>query len=238
MKMRPLPELDLARIAPMPRDQKRRALEQMKLGRPPYSYDPMRQSALDILNIEPGPLGAGARTPWHVIEADVRRRAKTADEADANLRVAEGLYSFADANHLRGRRHEFFPLAIGTSEKVTYWFQAVLAVGEKALVPFIDPRRAKKLSAEARRFVFSVMHERIRVADPDFAHVGLAIIQFAAPDEGSRVPQLFTDDGLELLEFDALDAMVRETYELWREVLEEREAETRRRAGGTRGPLI
>lgn len=32
--------------------------------------------------------------------------------------------------------------------------------------------------------------------------------------------------------------MIRETYAIWTEVLGEREAEARRRASGTRGPLI
>lgn len=74
MKMRLLPDLDVARIAPLPPDKKRRALEGMRLGHPPYSYDPMRQSILDILNIEAGPLASVPRAPWSVIEAAVRRR--------------------------------------------------------------------------------------------------------------------------------------------------------------------
>ena len=43
------------------------------------------------------------------------------DEADANLRVAEGLYQHAEAQRLTGRRHDFFPMAIGTDQKVVYW---------------------------------------------------------------------------------------------------------------------
>jgi len=35
-----------------------------------------------------------------------------------------------------------------------------------------------------------------------------------------------------------LDQMVRETYELWREVCEARVADERRRAGGRKGGLI
>jgi hypothetical protein len=80
-----MPDLDLARIAPMPSDQKRAALESLKLGRPPYSYDPMRASILDILNIEPGPLASVARAPWSLIEKDICHRSRSKDEETANL---------------------------------------------------------------------------------------------------------------------------------------------------------
>jgi hypothetical protein len=113
-------------------------------------------------------------------------------------------------------------------------------LGGRPLVPFIDPRKTKKLTSEGRRFAFSVMHERIRVAEPDFAEVELGIIQFGvfSEDPEIRVPKLFTARDVALFEFEAIDAMVRETYQVWHEVLEERETETRRRGTGTTGPLI
>jgi hypothetical protein len=76
------------------------------------------------------------------------------------------------------------------------------------------------------------MHERIRAADPDFAEVALGIVQFSLSEKGPRTPVLYTDDGVTLFTFEQLDLMVRDTYELWREVCQEREADTRRRAGG------
>ena len=50
---------------------------------------------------------------------------------------------------------------------------------------------------------------------------------------------LSTDEGVELFGFDQLDQMVRETYDIWREVSEAREDEVRRKAaGGGHGPLF
>lgn len=237
MKTRPLPDLDVARIAPLPREQKRKALESMKLGRPPYSYDPMRRSILDILNIEAGPLAPVPRAPWSLIEAAVRRQSRSADEETANVAVAKALYDYATLQSIVGRRHDIFPLNIGVSEKLIYWSQAVVAVDGRPVVPFIDPRRAtKRLTAGARRFVFSVMHERF-MADPDLSEVEMCIVQFASQDNGDRTPVLYFADGLELHDFDALDAMVQETYAIWNEVLEERDAEARR-GTGTTGPLL
>jgi hypothetical protein len=95
----------------------------------------------------------------------------------------------------------------------------------------------KRLTVDGRRFVFSVMHERIRAADPDFANVTLAIVQFSLSTKGPREPAIFTDQGVELFTFDELDQMVRETYQLWMEVYEERAADVRRRGAGGGGLL-
>ncbi|PWB89855.1 hypothetical protein C5688_13530 [Methylocystis sp. MitZ-2018] len=240
MKTRPLPDLDLARIAPLPTDQKWHALRQMKMGYPPYSYQPTRRSQLEILNVEAGPLGIVPRAPWAQIAEEISKRSRTDAEELANLTVAHALYCFADDHSVAGRRHEFFPLAVGLSGKVSYWIPAVISVDGRPAIPFIDPRRGKKLTSEGRRFAFSVMHERIRAADPDFSEVELAIIQFGTHGQGEsvvRTPNLHTATGVELFDFDTIDAMVRETYEIWHAVLTEREAEAHRKGTGTTGPL-
>jgi hypothetical protein len=83
-----------------------------------------------------------------------------------------------------------------------------------------------------------MMHERIRAADPDYENVRLAIFQFDEGDNERRAPKLYTDEGLELFSLEQMESMVAATYDLWREVNEERDTEIRRRAGGTRGPLL
>jgi len=232
VKIRPLPEIDLARIAPLPRDQKRNALEQIRLGHPPYSYAPIRASASDVLNVQSELIGPMPRTPWEKIQETIVKRSTSDSEEQANLRVAQGLFTYIDRNRIVGRRHDIFPLALGVGSKVVYWQPVVLNVHEQPTIPFLDPRRAKALTAEGRRFVLSVMHERIRVADPDFAGVSLAVIQFSLSEKGPRIPLVYTDESVKLFTFDQLDQMVRETYELWQEVCEGRVEEIRRRAAG------
>lgn len=238
MKIPPLSEIDLARVCPLPVDQKRNALEQIRYGHPPYSYAPVRGNLSDLLNVQAGMVGALPRTPWARIEREIRRRSVSDAEEAANLRVARGLFDYADERRLSGRHHDIFPLALGTTIKVVFWHPVVLSIDKRPLVPFFDPRRAKALTVQGRRFVFSVMHERIRVADPDFAEVRLGIFQFSRSEKGPRVPILFTDAGVTLFTFEELDQMVRDTYELWREVCEGRAADTRRKAAGKRGDLI
>jgi hypothetical protein len=238
LRIPPLPEIDLARIAPLSTDQKRRALEQMRLGRPPYSYAPMRGSLSDLTNVQADLAGPLTRTPWDKVANVISRASRSDAEESANLRVAQGLFDFAESSQLIGRRHDIFPLALGVSTKVTYWQPAILTLDGRPVVPFYDPRRAKILTADARRFVFSVMHERIRAADPDFSEVGLAIFQFAPSVKGPRTPIIFSDTSVELFTFDDLDEMVSETYRMWQEICEDRAADMRRkRAGGSGGFL-
>lgn len=236
MTIRLLPDIDLARIAPQPDDIKRKSLQQMKGGRPPVSYNPLRSCFDDIFNIQPGlAFGYAPPTPWAVIEAELDSRCRSEVERVQNKRVARGLHDFASSGRLMGRKHEFFPLSMGAGRKVTFWLPMILAIDERAHAIFIEPRRTRGLMANGRRFAFSMMHERIRAADEDFADVRLGIVRFADPDGDRRAARLFTDVDVDLYPLEKLEHMVATTYEMWREVLEER-AE-RGRATGT-GPLI
>ncbi len=232
MKTPLLSEIDLARVCPLEAEQKRKALEAIRYGHPPYSYAPVRGNISDVLNVRAGMIGALPRVPWERIEQDIRRRSRSDAEEDANLRVGRGLFDYVEERTLSGRHHEIFPLALGVGTKVVFWHPVVLSIDRRPLIPFFDPRRTKELTVQGRRFVFSVMHERIRAADPDFSDVALGIFQFTLSDKGPREPILHTDAGVALFTFEELDQMVRDTYEMWREVCEERAAETRRRAGG------
>ena len=239
MKTRPsIPETDLANIAVLPTDAKRLALRRMKLSYPTHSYRPIRRSASDILNLQSGFLHPVARPPWSAVAAQIRKDCKTDLECTANLCVAEGLYSFAEAIGLSGRKHDIYPTVLGAAGKVVYWTQAVIAMGGEPVVPFFDPRRSTRLSPSGRRFAFSVMHERIRVADPDLAGVRLCIIQFANVPKGPRSPKMHLDAGIPLYSFEELSFMTQETYRIWHEVLDEREDGLRRRAAGERGSLL
>ncbi|AWZ19772.1 hypothetical protein [Roseovarius sp. TM1035] len=238
MTIRLLPDIDLARIAPQRDDIKRKSLEQMKGGFSTFSYKPVRACFSDIFNIQPDlDLGAAKPTPWAVIEAELRKRSRSDEEFTYNLRVARGLHDFASSGRVYGRRQEFYPLSMGIGQKITLWLPMILAIDEQASALFIEPRRTRGLTAEGRRFTFSMMHERIRAADEDFANVRLTIVQFGDPSDGRRAVRLHTDEGVELYTREELEQMVASTYEMWREVLEERGRKARGRATGT-GPLI
>ena len=72
-KIRRLPEIDLARVATLPTDQKRLELERFKLGHPTITYKPVRTRFADIFNVQPDMFGDGHPIQWSVL-----RRTNTA----------------------------------------------------------------------------------------------------------------------------------------------------------------
>jgi hypothetical protein len=238
VKIRRLPEIDLARIAPLSPDEKRRQLEQYKAGRPPFSYDPLRHTIHDIINVAPDLFGPAEATPWPKVAQLIWRRSKPGDEYKSNLAVAQSLHAYSIVEGIRARRQEIRALPLSLSLRVEYWWRFLMLIGGCPVVPFFDPRRSRRLTVVGRRFAFSMMHQAIRVADPDLAEVRLGIFQFDSLGDGARFLRLRTDEGVSLYSFDELDEMIRETYAIWAEVLEEREADSRRRGSGASGPLI
>lgn len=222
-----LPEIDLATFAPMPADQKRKALEGFKRGKPPYSYKPIRQSLPDLLNLDTGLFGPAMPVSFDRIVEIIRANSRFPAEADANIRVAAGLH----AQRWHGRPQTFPAMGTTIGHRLTYWTPVVLAIDGQPVIPFFNPRRTT-LSPNARRFVFSMMHEQIRSPDPDYAAAAFCICQFTAPKTGDRVLRPTYDKDVALYSFGELQAMVAETYAIWTEVWTGRVEEIRRRGGG------
>ncbi|WP_421400855.1 type VI toxin-antitoxin system SocB family DNA replication inhibitor toxin [Agrobacterium fabrum] len=236
MTIPPLPDIDLARVAPLSEDRKWAVLQKMKGGFSTFSYRPVVGSYSDIFNVQLGMLGEAPPTSLKQIEHQVGKACRSVEERRNNLQVAKALHAFTATSGIVGRRQEFFPLNVGVGKKVSFWLPMVVAIKEQPYAVFIDPRRTKGLTREARRFVFSMMHERIRAADADFAAINLGIIQFRDDKDDCRTVRLFTDHEVELFDFSELESMVSSTYRIWQEIHEEREV-IRRKGTGT-GPLI
>ena len=238
MKTRRLPETDLARIAPLSPEERRRQLEQHKVGRPPFSYDPLRETIHDVINVAPDLFGPAEPTTWATVAELIWRRSKPGDEYKSNLAVAQSLHAYSIAEGVRAREHEIRPLPLSLDMRVEYWWSFVMLIEGRPLIPFFDPRRSHRLTAIGRRFVFSMMHQAIRVADPDLEAIRLGIFQFDTLDDGTRPIRLYTDEGVPLYGFDELDEMIRDTYATWEAVLQDRAADARRSGSGSRGPLL
>ena len=238
MKMHRLPETDLARIGPLSRDRKRALLRRHKQAVAPYSYAPTRRTLPDIWNTQYELLGTSERPTWEKIEKRIWECSKSPEEFQANIPVAKKLFRHAEANSIISHVEDFLPLQIGIGANVCYWSKLSYVVDGKVTVLFIDPRRNNGLGRLGRRFAFSMMHHGVRLADPDFENAALQIIHVGSSLNGARTLNFHTDRDVNLYSFDELDQMVRETYEIWREVLEEREEEERKKALSRKGSLI
>lgn len=234
MTIPPLPDTDVARLAVLNEEGQRRELAQMKRGWPPFSYRPVRRAFLDIFGIQPGPLVQSLPlTSWSKIDDSIQRASKKPEEADANLAVARALHAFSLEYCTSGLHHTFNRLIIGKWPALRLWEPALLAIADRRFIFFVDPRRTKMLTREARRFVFSVMHEHIRAANPDFAEADLLVLQLHTVDTDERIVRMHSAQSIDLFSADEISAMVDFTYTLWVEVYEERRAAERRRATGT-----
>lgn len=230
-----LSDTDLARLGALSDDMKRSALRQMKSGFSTFSYKPVKSAFSDIFNVQLGMFGPVSPTPWAVLEAQLTKACKAGAELRNNLQVGKALHDYATSRNIKGRHHDFFPMPMGVGKKVTFWLPMVLALDSKPYAIFIDPRRSKGLTQLGRRFAFSMMHERIRAADEDFAGLNLGIIRFDDDVDGGRSVRFFSDEGVSLYSLEELESMVASTYRIWQEVWNERTAETRRKGTGTGG---
>jgi hypothetical protein len=234
MKIRRLSEIDLARIGPLEREKKLHRLRMLKVGRPPHTYNPLRASLGDILNLQPEMFSSGGEyTPWLQIVADIEKLSANESEADFNLAVAEALYEFGVEQQIRSYSKPIAPWAVGYGQSVKYWWNLYTVIERRPCFVFVDPRLSNPLTQAARKFVLSMMHERIRVPDPDFADSRLLVVQFGKGDDSKRVIRQFEPTESGLFSFDELNEMIDETYRLWIEVLEERADEMRKKPTGS-----
>ncbi len=234
MKIPRISEIDLARISVLQFDEKKRALRTLRFGRPPHTYNPMRKSLPDILNLQPELFVDGSqRTSFEQIESDIRSRSKSTDEAEFNLKVAECLYDFCESNDVRSYSKPTLPWSVGFGQVVKYWWSLYAVFEERAVFIFPDPRLTKPLTRLATNFVHSMMHERLRAGEPDFSDARLCVAKFDRGDKGNRVLRLVDANETQLFETKALNQMIDETYRLWIEVLNERTEEQQQRPTGT-----
>jgi hypothetical protein len=146
-----------------------------------------------------------------------------------------------DDTNLKGRtsfHQEFFHLKIGMNAGVTLWNNLYYVENSTPIFPFVDPRRNQGLNSKARDVAFSLMHQRIRVDGSDFENAQFAIYQFPYDDNEKRHLKVHTSEKASLYSYEQLEQMIVEVYQLWEEVLVEREHEKRKSAGGSRGSLL
>jgi hypothetical protein len=235
----------LANIGPMDVELKYRALQVLKEGWGPFSYDPTKLTAPDTFNAQLELFGAAEPTSLDQIRRRIIALSRRGDEeATANLEVTECLHKYAVDNNVRAKRYDISPYNLSGAVGIHYsfWLPLVLVVDDRLMIPFIDPRRTRGLSAIGRRFTFSMAHHRARVLYPDLADAELAIFAFPVmtdPYRGEcRRLRTYLAGGGSLFSYEELDRMVAETYQIWEQVLAERRDEARRAGVGRRGSLL
>ena len=235
MKLRRLPETDLARIAPLPAAMKRRALQSFNSGGGSWSYEPARSQNFNIANPS-NPLGLiSPRPSIDKIKEIVSRRCRCDEQEESCLEVVD-LFDHWFRQKSSGAVERVVPsMAIGSLGLVRYWENFFFQLNGRNTFLFIDYRRTNGLTAHARKFVFSMMHQQIRLADPDFFDSNLLVLRFPQGKEERVISESCVNDD-DLYSLAELSQLIDETYSIWREVLAERHiVEPKRAAGGMFG---
>ena len=71
------------------------------------------------------------------------------------------------------------------------------------------------MSENGIRFVLSMMHEHIRINDPDYNSVRLAVLQIDYGNNSAASPFFNFDDNVPLFSLSELQSMVDCTYAIW-----------------------
>lgn len=219
-------EIDLACIAPLPVEMKREALRKLKSFVPPLTFQPIRNTVQDLFDVRPNPFIAHQTTAWNHIEERIDSLSKTDAEAAANICAGAGLYRYRQENAIHGVAHQFTRMSLGHGT-LSYWSDVLLGIGDRHVIPFLDPRISGGLTPLGIRFVFSAMDLHLRRRNIQFRDYTLAIIRLSPPSYGRRNAIVHFDDGIDLFLYQEMKQMVRDTYDIWAEVLQERAKETR-----------
>jgi hypothetical protein len=121
---------------------------------------------------------------------------------------------------------EFYKVPIGFGAYMKLWNDFYTIEDDVPVVSFIDPRRRYGLNELGRKFVFSAMYHNLAIGD--FAEARFEVFRFPMDgDQKARAIQRYQWDQKDLLGIDTLNKAVQETYELWNEILDERERAAR-----------
>jgi hypothetical protein len=224
VKIRRLPETELANLAFLSPAAKRLALSQWlkPKGAMPPSYEPVRKTFGEAVRLETSLLKSETRhsTLGQLEELVARECRGNAAKLAQNLPVARSVRRYVDQFGITASSAEVFPLVLIPGFKYSYWTPVLVHYPDRVASVFLDMRRAGFLGPVGRRFCFSLMHERFRAMDERYAELQLEIWRFGKDEK--RTIHVTTETG-SLFGFEAILEDVRETYiileDLQREML-------------------
>jgi hypothetical protein len=114
-----------------------------------------------------------------------------------NQSVADGLNTYVADRQIEVAAFDFLPITLGRAGTRTFWSPYILRIDGKKYIPFLDFRQGpRRLTRDARRFIFSILHTHIRLANPtEYGDVGFVILEFAAAQNKIRSVVPYFDTG-------------------------------------------
>ena len=185
-------------------------------GGPRWGYEQLTRLIPDVFGLGFPLSGPSKPTPLGVIERMLAQRCIYQKQRTCLIAAAEALQNFVTRKGITGRYQQFGKMHMGRAAgNLVYWAPMVLNVEGRPTVIFVDPRRSGRLSERGIRFVLSMMNEHIRINDPDYNSVRLAVLQIDYGNNSAASPFFNFDDNVPLFSLSELQSMVDRTYAIW-----------------------
>lgn len=232
-----LPETDLANWSFLAPEYKRRALtafEGPKIIK--GSYEPFRTVFPDAVNQQFPLFGDRLQEgDWSALDLRLRQACKGNQVLiDMNRAILSATHQYAQANGIAASGIDVVALRFPGGLNYTFGPSLLVRYRDRASVIFLDMRRTNGVNPNGRRFVFSMMHHRFRIAYPDLADAQLELWRY---QNNLRRTLVCTTHSGEIYTYDELVADVVETHQIW-ESVKRGSGDQRRAAGGGFGPLF
>jgi hypothetical protein len=148
------------------------------------------------------------------IKIAVARACIGSREVKGNQSVAEGLYDYVVEHNVTAAMFDFPPVGLGPAGVRSIWAPYLLKIDGKKYIPYFDFRQGpRRLTREARRFIFSIQHTHIRLANPtEYGEVGFVIFQFTAPINRVRNVVPYFDAGVSFWSDKEIGVMIDAVY--------------------------
>jgi hypothetical protein len=222
-KISRLSETDLARVAFLPVDEKRRSLRRVRDFVPTHSWAPFRSVVKGIFQAKKSLFDLPKVKLEDVLSAIQIQCRRKPNSLEGNLELAELAFQQITACGTVAIERDFGHLAIGYGSSIKFWEDLYTIEGDSPVAIFVDPRRAYGLNAAARKFIFSGMFHQI--AHGDFSGAKFRIYRFPVVEKtGERAMHIFEPAAGDIVEYEELTSRIDETYRIWFEILAEREA--------------
>jgi len=209
--MHRLSDPDLAAAAMLDGEAQRDYIFKAISGRPYPFYRSAKSLYVTILSVASLPLIPTDETLKRTIARKCRKGRK--GEVPGNQAIVLALSKYAKDHRVTGIEFNFDPVPLGQAGKRAFWAPYILQIDGNRYIPHFIPRSGG-ISADARRFIFSVTDTRIRKQDPArYGSLGLVIFEFNTLKGKERSVVAHFDRGISLLSdqeiSDRVDAVYR-----------------------------
>jgi len=226
-KISRLSSTDVANIATLPWEKKKKELERIEVPRVNWGYEPVTSALPKLLLAEPSlpfeqlPAGDDEK----LIQQIIRRCKHHTDQRTANAAVARAIVEWRNANRVRGIKVQPEPLRTST-DTLRYCADVAVILNEALCVFHLDCRSSMGLTVNGKEFMKALSHHTALIGDLRAAEVGILRTPKSGPEARKAIFEPLRGDPSFTME--QVEEMILETYRVWELILKSRQSGERK----------